>query len=147
MIKKIEEEVQMAPEEVQLQPQEVEERLAEVVLLNRELWGYPEKENLSKAERILRALLLNYPENTLVMTSLGAVLCDSGKYDEALRYLERAERLGAVDRNLFENMGIVWMNKADGQSDKKKALSYFKKLSVLQANKLSIKAWFDPHGY
>lgn len=147
MTKRIEEEVQQDVDKALQQPQEIQLRLEEVLLLNKELWGYPETENLNKAEKILRTLLLNHPENTLVMTSLGAVLCDAGKYDEALSYLERAERLGADDRNLFENIGIVWMNKSDGQSDKKKALSYFKKLSALQANKLSIKAWFDPHGY
>jgi len=125
----------------------VREKLEEVLLLNQELWGNPDRaeENLSKAEDILRTLLLTAPDHTLVMTSLAAVLCDRGRYDEALHHLKRAEELGSDDRHLFENIGIVLMNKPGGK--KTEALKYFEKASLLKANALSITAYFDPHGH
>jgi tetratricopeptide (TPR) repeat protein len=125
----------------------VQQKLQEVILLSQELWGDPDRveENLSKAEEILRILLLTAPDRTLVMTSLAAVLCDRGQYDEALYHLKRAEELGSDDRRLFENIGIVLMNKPGGK--KTEALKYFEKASLLKANALSITAYFDPHGH
>lgn len=125
----------------------VQQKLEQVIRLNQELWGYPDRaeENLSKAEEILRTLLLTDPDHTLVMTSLAAVLCDRGQYDEALQHLKRAEELGSDDRHLFENIGIVWMNKPG--ENRTEALKYFEKASLLKANEFSITAYFDPHGY
>ena len=125
----------------------IQQKLEEVILLSQELWGYPDRaeENLSKAEEILRTLLLADPDNTIIMTSLAAVLCDRGRYDEALNHLKSAEKLGSDDRHLFENIGIVLMNKPDGK--KAEALKYFEKAAQLSANKLSITAWFDPQGH
>lgn len=125
----------------------IPQKLEEVILLSQELWGYPDRaeENLSKAEEILRALLLTNPDHTLVMTSLAAVLCDRGLYDEALQHLKRAEELGSDDRRVFENIGIVLMNQPGG--NKAEALAYFEKAGRLRANELSITAWFDPQGH
>lgn len=126
----------------------VRQKLEEVVLLSQELWGYDPDlaaENLKRAEEILRPLLSTAPGNTMVMTSLAAVLCDRGAYDEALRHLKNAEELGSDDRNLFENIGIVLMNKSGVEQSE--ALKYFQKASLLKANELTITAYFDPHGY
>jgi len=125
----------------------VQQKLEEVILLNQELWGYPDRaeENLNKAEEILRTLLLTHPDHTLVMTSLATVLCDRGRYDEALQHLKRAEELGSDDRHLFENIGIVLMNKSGAK--KAEALKYFEKANRLKANEFSITAWFDPQGH
>lgn len=125
----------------------VQQKLKQVLRLNQELWGYPDRaeENLSKAEEILRTLLLTDPDHTLVMTSLAAVLCDRGRYDEALQHLKRAEELGSDDRHLFENIAIVLMNKPGG--NKAEALKYFEKGFLLKGNELSITAYFDPHSH
>lgn len=125
----------------------VQQKLEEVILLSQELWGYPDRaeENLSKAEEILRTLLLIDPDHTIVMTSLAAVLCDRGLYDEALYHLKRAEELGSDDRHLFENIGIVLMNKPGGK--KAEALKYFEKANRMRANELSLSAWFDPQAH
>lgn len=126
---------------------QVRQKLEEVILLSQELWGYPDRaeENLSKAENILRKLLLAHPDHMVVMTSLAAVLCDRGRYEEALQHLKKAEELGSDDRHLFENIGIVLMNKPGGK--KAGALTYFEKAAQLKANELSITAWFDPQGH
>lgn len=123
------------------------QKLEEVILLNQGLWGYPDRaeENMNKAEEILQTLLLADPDNTIVLTSLGAVLCDRGLYDEALHHLKSAEKLGSGDRHLFENIGIVLMNKPAGK--KAEALKYFEKAARLRTNELSITAWFDPQGH
>ena len=125
----------------------VKQKLKEVILLSQELWGYPDcvEENLSRAEAILRKLLLSDPDHTMAMTSLAAVLCDRGLYDEALQYLKRAEQLGTDDRNLFENIGVVLMNKPGER--KSEALRYFEKAARLSASELTITAWFDPHAH
>ena len=126
---------------------QVRQKLEEVILLSQELWGYPDRaeENLSKAENILRKLLLTHPDHMVVMTSLATVLCDSGRYEEALQHLKKAEELGSDDRHLFENIGIVLMNKPAGK--KAEALKYFEKASLLKANEFSITAWFDPQSH
>ena len=125
----------------------IQQKLEQVIRLSQELWGYPDRaeENLSKAEEILRTLLLTDPDHTLVMTNLAAVLCDRGQYDEALRHLKRAEELGSDDRHLFENIGIVLMNKPG--ENKTEALKYFEKANLLKGNDFSITAYFDPHGH
>jgi hypothetical protein len=64
------------------------QKLGLIKKLNDGLWGYPnELVHLGKAENILIGLLFSFPENTLLLTNQGALLCDQGRYEEAMVYL------------------------------------------------------------
>jgi len=122
------------------------QKLKLVKELNEGLWGYPnESVHLDKAEGLLTDLLLHFPENTLVLINIGALLCDQGKYKEAMVHLKKAEQLGTPDKNLYLNIGIAMMNISVRMH--KKALDYFNKAKDLDAAEFSIAAYFDPQGY
>ncbi|MGY0034866.1 hypothetical protein [Pedobacter sp. NJ-S-72] len=114
--------------------------------LNDGLWGYPNSSvHLKQAEDILTDLLLSFPENTLVLTNIGMLLCDQGKYEEALMHLKKAELIGTFDKNLYLNIGIAMMNIS--AETRERAPDYFKKAKDLDDAELSIVAYFDPQGY
>jgi Tfp pilus assembly protein PilF len=122
------------------------QKLKLIKKLNDGLWGYPnESGHLEKAEDILTDLLLRFPENTLVLTNMGALLCDQGKYEEAMIHLEKAECIGTSDRNLYLNIGVAMMNIS--AQTRKKAPDYFKKAKDFDEAEFSLAAYFDPQGY
>lgn len=122
------------------------EKLKLIRKLNEGLWGWPEeKEHLQQAEDILKELISEFPENTLVMTNMGALRCDQGKYKEAIVFLKKAESIGSADRNLYLNIAIAMLNiSAQTMANAK---IYFKKAEGFKADKLSLAAYFDPQGY
>lgn len=114
--------------------------------MNAGLWGWPnEKVQLKEAEDLLITLVSDFPENTLVLTNIGALKCDQGKYEEAIVFLKKAESIGSADRNLYLNIAIAMLNISAQTRANAKAL--FKKAESFKADELSLVAYFDPQGY
>ena len=59
--------------------------------------------SVAEAESLLRTAVAAEPENIDLLTCLGAVLCDSGKYKEAIIVLNTAIGLGSTDRHTYFN--------------------------------------------
>ena len=116
------------------------------VALYHQIWREPEKtaENYLKIEKKLTQLLKQNPNDTRALTNLGATLCNKGKHEIALQKLLKAERLGSVDANLYQNIGIAKMNI---EVERENAKAYFNIANTLNADELTFEAYFDPHGY
>jgi Flp pilus assembly protein TadD len=118
---------------------------ARISRLSELAWRDPSKFEgaLHDAERLLRKYLGPHPNSVAALTSLGAVLPDTGRHDEALVELRRAEALGSSDGNTYYNLAVALMN----TTDRRRAASYFKKAASLQASAHTLQAFFDPHGH
>lgn len=115
------------------------QRLSDEAWSNQDLW----EQNLEAAISILENELKTNPNSTETMTSLGALLSDSGKHQEALSVLREAESNGSEDSKLFYNIGAVLMN----AGSHKAAKSYFENSATLQPNPDTIRAYFDPQAH
>lgn len=106
-----------------------------------EAWNEPDKcaEKLACAEAMLSKALLEAPGNVLVLTCLGAVLCDQGEHEKAAAVLARAVELGSTDRNTYFNLGVARMN----CDTPKKAMAAFRDAGAHQASPRSWEAYFD----
>lgn len=65
---------------------------------------------LEQAEEMIRKAVTEEPDNSAYLDSLGWVLYKRGKYDEALKYLEKAielARRNGPDGTLFDHLGDV----------------------------------------
>lgn len=114
--------------------------------LNAGLWGWPdEKVQMKEAEDLLTDLVADFPENTLALTNIGALKCDQGKYEEAIVFLKKAESIGSAERNLYLNIAIAMLNIS--AQTRANAKVWFKKAEGLEADELSLVAYFDPQGY
>ena len=102
------------------------------------------KANHQKIEKYLTKLLTIYPNDARALTNLGAILSDNGKHTDALIELQKAEKLKTKDANLYRNIGIAKMNI---ESERENAKEYFEIAGKLVPDKLTIEAYFDPHGY
>ena len=89
---------------------------------------------------MLRADSSRAPNDVLVLTCLGAVLCDQAKHKEAAEFLQRARQLGSVDRNTHFNLGVALLNTATHSE----AMVAFNRAKLLTADPQSIEAYFDP---
>ncbi|MGK3999972.1 UDP-N-acetylglucosamine-peptide N-acetylglucosaminyltransferase [Sorangium sp. So ce1024] len=119
--------------------------VAEVSRLHEAAWRDPAqwKLALGRAERLLREHLETEPDCIDALTSLGAVLSDTGRHLEALAELRRAEGLGSTDANTYHNLAVAMMN----TSERGKARGYFEKAARRQAGAGTLQAYFDPHGH
>lgn len=117
-----------------------------IIKLYNEIWKDQGKwkANLNEIELVLNKLLLKVPYDTRVLTNLGTVLSDKGRYPEALQVLQKAESLGSIDSNLYMSIGIVKMNLPN---ERPYAKDYFNKATKLSKNKYTIEPYFDPHAY
>ncbi len=100
--------------------------------------------NLTEAKFHLEKLNSLNPNNSKILTNLGAILSDKGKHQEALKYLLKAEKICSKDRNLSMNIGIVKMGMENERPNAKK---HFEKAESLTPNELTIEAYFDPHAH
>lgn len=109
------------------------------------IWKEPDKwgEHLAKAQRLLEAALSSSPNDTLVLTCLGAVLSDMGRHSEARDHLKRAIALGATDSNTYFNLGVAMIN-SDRYDD---AMRYFDKSRTMAALPDSWQSYFDAQAY
>ncbi|RAJ29154.1 tetratricopeptide repeat protein [Pedobacter cryoconitis] len=100
---------------------------------------------MEEAEHILTGLVSEFPENTLVLTNIGALRCDQGDYEEAMVFFKKAESIGSADRNLYLNIGIALLNiSAKTSAD---AQNYFKKAEGFEADEWTVMAYFDPQAH
>jgi Flp pilus assembly protein TadD len=105
----------------------------------------PEKyaSNLAWAEQLLLEALAQDPDDTLLLTGLGTVLCDLGKHEKATTVLRRAVELGSVDRNTFFNLGVAILNSGTHEE----AMSFLSKANSLAPSSHSWEAYFDPQAH
>ncbi|MDX8123903.1 tetratricopeptide repeat protein [Janthinobacterium sp. GMG2] len=100
--------------------------------------------HMAAAEAVLRgALQANRQtdrQDTALLTCLGAVLCDQGKYREAVNVLETALTLGSTDGHTHYNLGVALA----GLAKPRKAMAQFGKAQGLAASSLTWTAYFDP---
>lgn len=107
-----------------------------------ECYGNPDKweENLQLAEAGLREALEARPQDSELLTCLGAVLCDQGQFAEAQAVLSKAMQCGSLDRNTYFNLAVALLNTATHA----KAKLMFGKSNTLVASKRTWQAYFDP---
>ncbi|MEX0141524.1 tetratricopeptide repeat protein [Massilia sp. LMS1-1-1.1] len=96
--------------------------------------------HMATAEAVLRSALQADRQDTTLLTCLGAVLCDQGKYREAVNVLETALTLGSTDSHTHYNLGVALA----GLAKPRKAMAQFGKAQDLAASSLSWTAYFDP---
>lgn len=101
------------------------------------------KAGLGEARAVLARARSRAPENTVVLTNLGAVLADDNRFTQALKVLRQAEALGSDDANLYFNIGVAMMNLA---AERSHARAYFARASELTPGD-TIEAYIDFHGH
>ena len=97
-------------------------------------------ENMAAAEAMLRHALALSPQDTELLTCLGAVLCDQGKGQAALVLLEKAVTHGSSDSHTHYNLGVALLRQAHAG----KARKAFKQAQRYSASALTWQAYFDP---
>ncbi|MGK5004992.1 tetratricopeptide repeat protein [Janthinobacterium sp. LB2P70] len=100
--------------------------------------------HMAAAEAVLRSALQaarqTDRQDTALLTSLGAVLCDQGKYRKAVNVLETALKLGSTDSHTHYNLGVALA----GLAKPRKAMAQFGKAQDLAPSSLTWTAYFDP---
>jgi len=121
----------------------VESTLAVCRLLISEAWSCDAKwqANYVAAEKRLREALPRHENDVVLLTFLGAVLCDLNRYTRAIEVLQRAVELGSTDRNTYYNLGVALLNRATHEE----AMLAFTKAQQFSADPRSLEAYFDPH--
>ncbi|WP_266159527.1 UDP-N-acetylglucosamine-peptide N-acetylglucosaminyltransferase [Dyella silvatica] len=105
-------------------------------------WSSPMSyEPLWKARRLLENLLKVEQDHLLVLTCLGAVLCDLHLRTEAQAVLEQAARLGSTDRNTYFNLFVAML----GNATQQEARAALEQGVHLERDASSWEAYFDPH--
>lgn len=98
------------------------------------------EENLQLAEAGLRKELEARPQDSELLTCLGAVLCDQGRFAEAQAVLGKAIQCGSLDRNTYFNLAVALLNTATHTQAK----VMFGKSNTLAASERTWQAYFDP---
>ena len=99
--------------------------------------------NLARARALIEAALEQAPADTLLLTALGAVLCDQGKHEDAVAALRRAAELGSADRNTYFNLAVAILNAGNHEE----AMTYFAKANTLSASAQTWEAYLDPQAH
>jgi len=95
---------------------------------------------LAEAETLLFQAVAADPTDVPALTCPGVVLCDEGKYQQAIEVLSRAEALGSMDRNTFHALAVATMN----TSTHEEAMQIFARAAVLEAPDGTWEAYYDP---
>lgn len=90
---------------------------------------------LPEAKQLVEKALELNPNAPHILDSLGWVYFRMGKYNEALDYVTRAEKLIGEDPEVFEHLGDI--NKAMGNSER--AQEYWKKSAALDETRTSVR--------
>ena len=120
----------------------MESTLSVCRMLIGEAWSFNAKwhANYAAAEKRLREELSRQENDVVLLTFLGAVLCDRTRYAEAMRLLQMAVQLGSSDRNTYFNLGVALLNAATHEE----AMLSFKRAQQFSADPRSLAAYFDP---
>ncbi|TCV96430.1 hypothetical protein EC912_102781 [Luteibacter rhizovicinus] len=103
-------------------------------------WSSPMSyEPLWEARTLLENALKVDQDNVVVLTCLGAVLCDLHLHPEARTVLERAVRLGSTDRNTFFNLFVATID----STTRKNARAVLDRGAHLDRNEATWEAYFD----
>lgn len=95
---------------------------------------------LMQAESLLLAALAAAPDDAALLTGLGALQCDLGRYADAVDALQRAVRLQSDDRHTYFNLGVALLNSGDGAQ----AMQRFGQAATLVGLAATWEAYFDP---
>lgn len=95
--------------------------------------------HMAAAEAVLRSAWQGARQDTALITCLGAVLCDQGKYRDAVNVLETALKLGSTDSHTHYNLGVALA----GLAKPRRAMAQFGKAQGLAASSLTWTAYFD----
>lgn len=114
-------------------------RLIEQVWQSSDLWD----QNCAEARSLLEQALAANADDVLVLTCLGAVLSDQGRYRDAAKLLRKVVANGSKDRNAYFNLGVAVLNSGTHEE----AMSWFEKSNALQADPDSWEAYFDPQAH
>jgi Tfp pilus assembly protein PilF len=95
---------------------------------------------LQEARAILEKSLEGDQRNVVVLTCLGAVLCDLRLYAKAREYLERAVQLGSTDRNTYINLFVAMID-SEAMEDARAVLDEGVRF---ERNPETWEAYFDP---
>jgi Flp pilus assembly protein TadD len=115
--------------------------LEEARHLNADGWanlGHMEPNNV-RARALLEEALAADPDNTGLLTGLGAVLSDAGLHAQAVAVLKRAVALGSQDRNTFFNLGVAVLNKGSADDP----MPFFEEAGKYQASPETWEAYVD----
>ena len=106
-------------------------------------WSHQDRfdATLAQAETRLRDALADEPDNPLLLTSLGAVLCDRGQFRDAAAMLQHAVHCGSQDANAFFNLGVAQQGSGAGRA----AMTAFGEAARRVASLHTWAAYFDPH--
>lgn len=105
-------------------------------------WSSPMSyEPLWKARILLENLLKIDPDDVVVLTCLGAVLCDLQLRSEAQAILEKAVRLGSTDRRTFFNLFVAML----GRAPQEEARAVLDQGSHFECHASTWEAYFDAH--
>ena len=80
---------------------------------------------LQQMEQIAATVLRYYPDDVMNLSNLAILKVIAKQYDEALAFLERAEKLAPTDSVILGNLALVYTEK--GQTEK--AISYYRKMA------------------
>jgi len=97
--------------------------------------------HLAQAEALLIAASASAPDDSAVLTCLGAVRCDLGNYGDAAEVLQRAVQLRSDDRNTYFNLGVALLN----SGKRRQAMQRFRQAASRRASAATWEAYFDPH--
>ncbi|MEP6935111.1 MAG: tetratricopeptide repeat protein [Nitrospirota bacterium] len=119
--------------------------LAEAKHLVEETWRQSSRweGNLLAAQGHLEGALRAEPDGVPLLTGLGAVLCDRGRYKEAARFLHKAILLGSKDRNTHFAMAIVVFN----TKSHAEGTALFLSAAKLEPSPETWQAYFDPQAH
>ncbi len=105
---------------------------------NADIW----ETHYRKAVALLRSALKMEPENIITLTNLGTALCDTGKYQQARLFLEKAITLGSQDYNTYFNLAVAIINSSDED-----AMPFFSRAVGKEPSPHTWAAYFDPQAH
>lgn len=111
----------------------------------RDAFDHPDawETHLAAAATLLATASEQRPADPLLLTCLGAVLCDQGHHAQARVRLEQAIVHGSRDRNTYFNLGVALLNSGEPEA----ARARFEQARSLQASAQSWEAYFDPQAH
>lgn len=117
----------------------------EAKFLVKECYRDPKKwtRNYSRAMALIKAELRKDPQNTVLLTCIGALLSDQGHHKKAVVVLKKAIKLGANDSNAYFNLAVALLN----SQLYPQAMKFFRQARKFKTRSQTWEAYFDPQGH
>lgn len=97
----------------------------------------------ARASALIEAELRKDPDNTVLLTCMGALLSDQGRHKQAVTVLKKAVKLGTTDSNAYFNLAVAMLN----CGSHRQAMKHFAHAGTLKARSQTWEAYFDPQGH